>query len=153
VVIINPLYLLAALSASYFVIGFGVALLYGGSECLPAHLQSQRHIDRIWIKRWLPRKMTARSLVEPPIMLWGSSCHGIAAAANGNLGPRPIPQAGQWQFSVVQVREGSWFCLPYFAFTTFFGLHFRIGTRWDDVDHYYTLDSMSIKFRSPKNND
>jgi hypothetical protein len=145
--------LLAALMLAYYVIGLAVALVWGGSDCLPAHLRGQKHDDRMRIKSWMSREMTSRSLVEPPVMLVGSREHLMATARNGSHGPKPIPSPGHWQLSVARAYPGSWFYLPYFAFTTRFGLHFRIGTRWDDIDHYFTLDSFSIKLRRVRQDD
>ncbi|MBI2607390.1 MAG: hypothetical protein HYW51_01030 [Candidatus Doudnabacteria bacterium] len=92
--------------------------------------------------------MTARALLEPPTMIFGSRHYLQAMATSGEVGPKPIPANGQWQFSLVRIRKNSWFFLPYIAFT-FCSVHFRIGCRWDDVDHYYTLDSIALKIRKP----
>lgn len=138
--------------ALYFAVGLVVALLYGGADCLPQHLQGKKHTDRLWLKSWMPRSMTSRALVEPPIMLFGSRNHATALARNGQSGPRPIPRNSQWQISVVQVQKGSVFFLPYFA-VTLFRLHFRVGVRWDHTDHYFTLDSLALKFRKPEHMD
>jgi hypothetical protein len=136
----------------YVFIGYSVAIFRGSYDCLPLHLRHERHKDRLWPKSMMSRKWTARCLVEPPIMLWGSKDHGVAPALNGKMGPRPIPRAGQWQFSLAQVSKDSMFFLPYFACNVR-GLHFRIGTRWDHQDHYFTLDSLALKFRKPEHND
>jgi len=44
----------------------------------------------------------------------------------------------------VQLKNGWPLFLPYLAFTTKSGTHFRIGCRWDDVDHYYTFPSFAL---------
>ncbi len=130
----------------YFATAFVLALTGYGRDCLPVWLKGQKHIDRIPGLSWMSRNSTARALVEPPFMIMGSKGQLLGCGKNGKPGPKPIPKAGQWQLCAVQVEEGSWFFLPYFAITTRF-VHFRIGTRWDDVDNYYTLDSVALKVK------
>jgi hypothetical protein len=128
----------------YLNVGYIVAIRSGDGNCLPPHLRDKKHTDRVWFKRWMSRNWTSRALVEPPVMIFGSSGHEMSVARNGKSGPNPISRSGGWQFSVAHVKEGSFFYLPYFAITIK-RVHFRIGTRWDDIDHYFTLDSLSLK--------
>lgn len=128
----------------YFSLGFLTALLFGGGNCLPPHLANEGHSDRVLGFRWMSRELTARCLVQPPIPLITSRNFPLSLARNGVYGPKPIPGPNQMQVSLVQVREGWPFFLPYLAVTAQ-RLHFRIGVRWDDVDHYYTLDSIALK--------
>ncbi len=117
--------------------------------CLPTYLkersrQDYSHFFRPF--RWVPWPWTSWCFVEPPIMLLGNQKGKFAARDGSALGPKPIPESGEWQFSVVQVRRGiPVFFLPYFAWTTRAGTHFSVGCRWDDSDHYYIFPRIAIK--------
>lgn len=131
----------------YFALIYGVALLPQerliGSQCLPPHLQDKGHQDYL-IGKWIPRSATSACFVEPPVMLLGSQ-KSSSPAPNGESGPGPIPERGTWQFSSVRIKRGVPLFLGYFAITTENGWHFRFGCRWNDVDHYYTFPSVSLK--------
>ena len=118
-----------------------------GNDALPHHLKGKTHND-YWFAsiRWIPRGATSMRLVEPPVMILGSRDHRKASGLNGTKGPKPIPGPGQWQFSLVQVKAGWPLVLPYFAYTSAEGSHFRCGARWDDVDHYYTFPSIAVYY-------
>ena len=139
-------YALLLTAVVYLGAGFAAALRLGDNDCLPLHLRDKKHDDRVLPFCWIPRRLTARPLPEPPIMVAGSPDHAMSETKNGEYGPSPIPGKNQWQISVVPIRPGSWLFLPYFALTTRC-VHFRIGTRWDDIDHYYTLDSLAVKVK------
>jgi len=129
--------------ASYFVLGYLVAFFDG--NCVPFHKMDDVHCDYYFrVAKYIPWGWTTRCLVQPPIMIAGNS-RSTGWTANGRLGPKPIPEPGEWQLSVIQVKEGWPLYLPYFAVTFSGGMHFRIGTRWDDVDGYYVVASTSIK--------
>jgi hypothetical protein len=123
----------------YFFVAYALLLIPGnsgkrliGNDCLPKTLQGKVHNDyKFMFARKLPRAVTSLGMVEPPIALLGS-----------NL---PIPTPGSWQISLVQVRRSFPIYLPYAACTTKSGLHFRIGARWDNYDHYYTFPSLALK--------
>ena len=115
-----------------------------GNRCLPEWLRGKTHDDYYltWT-RWIPRSATSWCIKAPPIQLLGNQ-EGEALAADGTIGPKPIPRPGEWQLSIVQIKKGWPFFLPYFAWTTEQGTHFRLGARWDDVDQYYTFPSIAI---------
>jgi hypothetical protein len=79
-------------------------------------------------------------------MILGNQKGRFPTLDHSAFGPKPIPEPGEWQFSVVQVRPEIplWF-LPYFAYTTKEGDHFSIGCRWDDTDHYYIFPRVAVK--------
>ena len=85
-------------------------------ECLPPHLQNAKHDDWIWPFSYVPRA-------------WTSYC-------GSDPGYKPIPEPGQ---------QVSHLWPPYYAITTENRWHFRIGARWDDVDHYYQFPSLVVK--------
>ena len=123
----------------------------GSGECLPAHLRNRTHDDYSHLFkpfRWVPRSWTSWCFVEPPLLLLGNQKGTLAARNRSTRGPKPIPRPGEWQLSVVQLRERlPVFFLPYFAFTTKKGTHFSVGCRWDDTDHYYTFPRIALKTR------
>ena len=84
--------------------------------CLPDHLKDKKHDDWPWPFRYVPRSWTAFCGKDP--------------------GYKPIPEPGK------AVRH-LW--PPYFAVTTKGRWHFRIGARWDDVDHYFQFPTFTIK--------
>lgn len=129
----------ATLCFLYVLGGYGCGWFLGlvGKEALPPHLKSLKHDDWFVLKN-VPRGLTAGRFVEPPRMMLGNQ-HGVLCR-NGRFGPKPIPANGEYQLSLVQVRAGWPFYLPYFAITIH-RCHFRIGCRWDDVDHYYVIPS------------
>ena len=117
--------------------------------CLPSYLKNRSRDDYTYFFkafRWVPWAWTSWCFAEPPIMLLGNQKGKFATRDHSAVGPKPIPEPGEWQFSVVQVRAGIpiWF-LPYFAWTTQNGNHFSIGCRWDDTDHYYIFPRIAFK--------
>ncbi|GEM_PF-3364971 len=127
----------------YLFASYAIAYIWGGSHALPSTLQDKTHTDfTISFMQWVPRAWTARTLVEAPFMILGSKDHPTALGKNGTRGPKPVSREGEWQISVVQVKQGLPFYLPYVAFGAC-GYHWRIGTRWDDVDHYYIVFSVA----------
>lgn len=124
----------------YQVAGYFLAYAQTGPGCMPDHLKGQLHTDySIPAFQSVPRGTMYASLVQPPILLAGSSGYPTEAATNGEHGPKPIPGPGQWQLSTIQVKKGWPFYLFYVAYTTKNGSHFRLGTRWDDVDKFYVI--------------
>ena len=119
------------------------------NKCLPDYLKNRTRDDYSYLFkpfRWVPWTWTSWCFAEPPIMLLGNQKGRFATRDRSAMGPKPIPEPGEWQFSVVQVRAGIpvWF-LPYFACTTQRGNHFSIGCRWDDTDHYYIFPRIAVK--------
>jgi len=132
------------LSVLYIFLTYFLALTEMCGMCLPLNRRGQAHTDyTLPFLRWIPRKATAFRFVEPPITLAASGSHKVSVAENGLVGLRPIPEFGEWQFSAVQVRPGLPFYLFYFACTTSDHVHYRIGARWDDVDHFYVFPSIA----------
>ena len=137
-----------AVMAGYMILLYLAALLPDerliGNKCLPDSLKGKSHNDYYLPgTRWIPRSVTSWCMEEPPIQLLGNQKRQ-AHAQDGTTGPKPIPEAGEWQVSAVQMKKGWPLFLPYVAITTKSGRHFRIGCRWDDVDHYYTFPSIAI---------
>lgn len=127
--------MLGLIVLGYFLTGYLFAVFSGliGESALPEHLRSANHPDYvISVLRGIPRKVTSCHFVEPPIKILG------------NASVKPISKPGSWQLSAVQVKKDWPFFFPYFAFT-FNGVHFRVGCRWDNVDHYYTMPSIALK--------
>lgn len=122
-----------------------------GKRCLPDKLKERLHDDYyLPDTTWIPFYATSWCLVEPPILLIGNQ-KSKSQLKNGQEGPKPIPMPGEWQISIVQIKKKLPLILPYAAFTTKSNLHFRIGCRWDDIDHYYVFPSISVKRLSNKN--
>ena len=109
--------------------------------------------------RWIPRNWTSFRLRQAPNQILGNQSYwqnfytgevvkDIPYKADYQLGPKPIPRRGEWQLSLVPVEFGAWTLkLPYFAFKSRSGWHFRVGARWSD-DHphnYVTFPSLAIK--------
>lgn len=114
-------------------------------RCLPPHIKNKKHTDyTLPGTKWIPFWATSWCFVEPPIMLLGNQKQR-SVAANGQLGSSPIPEPGTWQLSMVQLKKQWVFTLPYFALTTKTGFHFRIGCRWDNVDHYFVFPSIAAR--------
>jgi len=133
----------------YLVLIYLLALLPSeklvGRGCLPEHLKERLHDDYdIPGTKWIPFAATSFCFVEPPIQILGNQDFNYPGL-NNKMGPKPIPLPGQWQFTIVQEKKGWPLYLPYFAFTTKGGIHFRIGARWDDIDNYYVFPSFGIK--------
>lgn len=85
---------------------------------------SKKHED--WPKafQWVPRTLTT----------WVGPAPTLDDIIDGNVSDtKPIPAAGEW----FVMRGGM-------AMTTEFGIHTRLGWRWDDVDKYWTL-SFALK--------
>jgi len=141
------------LMVGYSTLTFFVALTVNeklaSKGCLPAYLREKSRTDYTHLfalLRWVPWSATSWCFVEPPIMLLGNQKGTFAPRDGSAVGPKPIPEPGEWQFSVVQVRRELPICfLPYFAFTARGGMHFSVGCRWDDTDHYYVFPRIAIK--------
>lgn len=132
---------------SYLIFIYATALFSNppliGKGALPPHLQNKKHIDyTLPGTKWIPWGWSSWHLVEPPWQYLGNQIQE-AKTIDGQFGPSPIPEAGSWQFSLVQMKKDWPLLLPYFAFTTKSGWHFRLGCRWDDVDHYYVFPSFA----------
>jgi hypothetical protein len=117
--------------------------------CLPGYLRERTRDDYSYLFklfRWVPWTWTSWCFVEPPRMILGNQKGRYPTRDHSATGPKPIPEPGEWQLSVVQVRPEIplWF-LPYFAWTTKKGNHFSAGCRWDDIDHYYVFPRIAIK--------
>lgn len=131
--------------AGYFLLACFLGV-FSRAQCpLPEAIAVGVHTDyRFEFFQSVPRSYTSRCFVSPPILILGNQEHWARDRA-GVIGPKPIPRKGEWQLSLVQWRQGWPVILPYFALTTIGGWHFRIGPRWDDIDHYYTFPSFAIK--------
>jgi hypothetical protein len=139
----------AAYAAATLIVALSVNEALMSKDCLPDSFGARPH-DDYTIGRWklplisrIPWNLTAWCFVEPPIYIAGNQKSFYEH--NGHRGLKPIPAPGEWQLSLVRVREGLPFFLPYFAFTMHSGNHFRAGCRLDDVDFYYVFPSISLK--------
>ncbi len=137
-----------AMLLGYVILIYLVALLpernLFGDRCLPAWLQGKSHNDYYFSwTQWIPRSATSWCIAQAPILLLGNQ-KGRARAQDGRIGPKPVPEPGEWQVSMVRLKRDWPLFLPYIAWTKKDGTHFRFGARWDDVDHYYTFPSIAI---------
>lgn len=134
--------------AAYLPLLYGVATVSSalalGKSCLSPALKDKRHSDFPRGLRWVPWSATSWCMEEPPKKLLGSQKSASASLA-GKFGPKPVPEPGTWQISVVRLKRRLPFFLPYLAYTAKNKMHFRIGCRWDDVDHYYVFPSIALK--------
>ncbi len=134
------------LTSIYLVAYFSKPKLIGAG-CLPDYLKTKKHNDYTFLfrpLRFLPFAATSFCFEEPPIMILGNQ-KSFEFSRNKSLkGPKPVPKAGEYQLSVIQVKKNLPLFLPYFAITFKNNLHFRIGCRWDDVDHYYVFPSIAL---------
>lgn len=117
------------------------------------------HDDYVPGLEWIPRTWTSFSIETPPRLLfgnqryWGNFYNGQRLSdspiPSPVWGPKPIPRPGEWQFSLVPISISNWgiIVLPYFAFKTKSGLHFRMGARWSDDEgfNYVTFPSLAVK--------
>ena len=127
---------------TYFFVGCIIALF--SDNCLPSKLQDKKHCDySIEFFQRISRNFTSRCLAGPPVMILGSNTHDKRFGPNDLSGPSPIGNRGQWQISMIQVERGLPFYFLYFAWTSQNGIHYRIGTRWDDIDGYFTIFSVA----------
>lgn len=135
-----------AVAAAYVFVIYAMALLPGekliGGHCLPNHLKNKLHADYL-VARKIPFSATAACFVEPPVQVLGSQ-NFWAESKSGIVGPKPIPPRGEWQLSLIREKKNWPVFIPYFAITGKDGWHFRIGCRWDDIDHYYVFPSVSV---------
>ena len=109
-------------------------------SCLPEHLRNRRHDDWLWPFSYIPRAWNAFCGREPYQVPFG-----LYRLYEWSLGrsKKPIPPPGSYTVYLWDI-DGS--LRPYYARTwrlkNFWNgryLHFRIGFRWDSVDHYYNL--------------
>jgi hypothetical protein len=130
----------------YIISVYAVALLSSppliGKGAVPLHLKDAPHGDYLFFKS-IPVSWSSFRFSEPPKLLIGNNLL-FHKGRDGGYGPAPIPQKGGWQIAVIQEKTGWPIFLPYFAITTGGGWHFRIGCRWDDVDHYYVFPSIAV---------
>ncbi|MDD5544582.1 MAG: hypothetical protein PHX83_15555 [Acidobacteriia bacterium] len=130
---------------SFLMLLFGAALFLTGKNDIPEAVTARDHGDySLFFVRPLSRRLTSWKFVEPPILITGTETQKYKPGEE-TAELQPIPAGGEWQFSLVQINPKYPLYLPYFALTTSRGWHFRIGCRWDDLDHYYTFPSIALK--------
>lgn len=114
-------------------------------------LPTGKHTDWPWPFNQIERSSNA-VVAPPPERLCGNTTlipafddHGLPVLdANGVqvMAPKPIPNRGEWHLATgVDGKTPG-----YFAMTTSFGMHVRIGDRWDNVDGYFNRFSFKISF-------
>lgn len=137
-----------AILGVYLLFCYGVAatspIPVFGRDCLPQALKDKRHTDYPKGLRWIPWHITSWCAWEPPRKLAGNQKSNSVSLA-GKSGPKPVPEPGTWQISVVRLKHRIPLFLPYAAYTTKNRVHVRLGCRWDDVDHYYVFPSIAVK--------
>lgn len=114
-------------------------------SALPPHLRGKKHWD--WPKwlQWVPRGITAFKW-GPPKLVFGDQ---IKRAEGGY--PKPVGEPDSWQFSVYP--GAPWWAKPFAWYVACSGStgkdgsfrHFRLGSRWDDVDDYVTILSVATR--------
>ena len=102
-------------------------------ECLPPHLQDKLHNDWPWPFNKISRNTTS-FCGEPPTLVEGDTL-------------KPIPRPGQFTRQIANLHPDTpaWVPRTYYAITYANGIHVRIGTRFDDIDGYYTYPSFTVK--------
>lgn len=111
-----------------------------------------KHTDWPWPFSLIPRKWNSVHWGAPK-MIKGNQKRMRHDKTTINMAPAPIGEPGSWQFSYYP--KAPWYMKPfswYIACTNKKGRHFRIGTRWDDVDNYATLFSVATR-KFPLEND
>jgi hypothetical protein len=113
-----------------------------GEDCLPEHISQKKHDDFPWPLSLLDRKVNVICGILPPKKIMGNPDPREWKGA-----PKPVPLQGNWQLSILTIPTCWWSVrLPYLAFTTWNGWHFRFSPfRWDDVDDYHTLPGIAFK--------
>ena len=114
-----------------------------GNSCLPKNLKGKNHWDWPWPLSYIPRSWTSYCLGKrPPEKILGNQkqmryCEVYKHLPNKKrYGPAPIGEPGTWLFA-----------MPFFiGFTLKNGWHFHMGARWDDVDVYYTIPSILLRW-------
>lgn len=117
---------------------------------------SKPHSDWPWPLRLIPRGWTAFKW-GPPRFRLGRINHGPdmkrvqVSPTEAMWAPKPITSPGTWQFSTFP--GAPWWALPFRWYLAFSGRraadgkfrHWRIGTRWDDVDDYVTILAIATR--------
>lgn len=109
------------------------------AECLPDHLKDKRHDDWPWPFSLVPRAWTSYCGKPPKKVAGNQALSTVVIDWVSYDYPKPIPPFGQWH----RAEADMWFSF-YFALTSKLGWTFRFGSRYDDVDHYYTFPSFKI---------
>ena len=148
-------------------------IIYHDGSCLPPihDTGGSREVHDDWLLgSFINRKYTSFCNFKAPVIFFGNQRYWSAFNRElhtkiwqyselGDLptqvgeykldwGPKPIPRPGEWQFSVVTVDYPRLptLGLPYLAFTTKYGVSFRIGARWTDgYPSYVQYPSIAIK--------
>lgn len=114
-------------------------------DVLPEKLQEARHWDWPWPLSLIPRAWTSFDW-GPPKQIAGDQM----LRAEGGY-PKPIGEPRSWQLSVYP--GAPWWAKPFAWYVAYSGKagkdgnyrHFRLGTRWDDVDNYCTILSIASR--------
>jgi len=96
-----------------------------GREVLPSHLRDRKHDDWPFFLKWAPR--------------WANAFGGEGPDYPEGVPHHSLPRDGEHTYWLYD-KKGWW--RPYYALSFAIGSniwHFRVGFRWDDVDHYYNL--------------
>lgn len=109
-------------------------------DALPEHLRDRPHEDWPFPFSLIPRAWTAYKW-GPPKKLFGNQ-----QTIDDQGAPKPIGPPGTWQVSYYPEAPKEWALFNwYVALTTKKGIHYRLGTRWDDIDKYCTILSVARK--------
>ena len=138
--VLFALLILFLLIVAYGIYVSPVFIENGGGGCLNDERRYGSHSDYIWGLRWIKWRDTVICGIAPPIQDSGNQDYHDHRGA-----PKPIPPAGEWQWSHAKIQTKYWNVrLDYVAITLPGRYHARLGWRWDDIDNVY-LFSLSIK--------
>lgn len=136
-----------------FAAGIEVIKKYGGAHCLPESVRWKDHDDYYFgFLQHIPRRATCFCGVPPPTQRGGNQDYW-GVDDEGRSYPMPIPRPGEFQHSVVEIKDMNT-VLHYYAINLPrswllpHGLHLRIGWRYDNIDGFYTW-SISRKTIEP----
>lgn len=121
-------------------------------SALPPHLRETKHWDYPKWFRWIPRAWTSFDWGAPKKIL-GNQEEKRLHSGSGGWAPAPIGEANSWQLSYYP--DAPWWAKVtglalYMAYSGRRGedgkfRHFRVGSRWDDVDSYTTILSAASR--------
>lgn len=114
-------------------------------SALPPGLRGKKHTDWPWPFSLIPRGATAFKWGKPKKLFGNQPLEGGI--------PKPIGQEKTWQVSYYP-KAPLWAKLTGFAYYAAYSgkkgkdgmfRHFRLGTRFDDVDNYATIFSVATR--------
>ena len=120
------------------------------NSALPPNLREKLHWDWPWPFSKIPRGWTAFKWGRPRLLMGRIAATDFVVASPW-MAPKPITSPGTWQVS--RYPDAPWWAFPLNWYVAFSGRraadgkfrHWRIGTRWDDVDSYCTILTIATR--------